>query len=76
VQVFDSRSSYWGINSKRAWQPTFCGLPKVLQSGSASFLLVGECNGIFEVNDECVGMYFSRAIEPVGFRRRREQPTL
>jgi hypothetical protein len=76
LQIRNTVFGYRGINSKRAWQPTFCGLPKVLQGGSASFLFVGECNGIFEVNDECVGTYFSRAVKPVGFRRRREQPTL
>jgi hypothetical protein len=35
-----------------------------LKSGGASLLLVRERDGIFEIDDECVGMYLSRAAKP------------
>jgi hypothetical protein len=72
----DSSPSYGGIDPERAGQPTSGGLLKVLKSGSASLLLVREGDGIFEIDDECVGMYLSRAAKPIGFRRGREQPAL
>jgi hypothetical protein len=74
VQVFDSRPSYRGIDSKRARQPAFGGLLKILKSSSASLLLVREGHSVFEIDDECVGMYLGRAAKPIGFRRGREQP--
>jgi hypothetical protein len=52
------------------------GLRKILKSSSASFLLVKEGHGIFEIDDECVGMYFSRTSKPIGLRRGCEQPAL
>jgi hypothetical protein len=76
VQIFDSSPSYGGIDPERAGQPTSGGLLKVLKSGSASLLFVREGDGIFEIDDECVGMHLSRAAKPIGFRRGREQPAL
>jgi hypothetical protein len=64
------------IDPQRAGQPTSGGLLKILKSGSASLLLAREGDGIFEIDDECVGMYLSRAAKPIGFRRGREQPAL
>jgi hypothetical protein len=72
----DSSPSCGGIDPERDGQPTSGGLLKVLKSGSASLPLVREGDGIFEIDDECVGMYLSRAAKPIGFRRGREQPAL
>jgi hypothetical protein len=74
VQVFNSRPSNRGIDSKRARQPTSWGLLKILKSSSTSLLLVREGHGILEIDDERVGLCLTRAAKPISFRRWGEEP--